>query len=120
MTALDCGPVDLRRDLTAPAIDDSHESSSECADVQHITLSNGDVLEALTFCINTGDWRASDGDNERLHGHGTTRQDAIDMLVEIREQEIDEERAEAEYARGYDREAAELAYVDSLGMEDLR
>jgi hypothetical protein len=109
LSALDCAPIE-----------DSHQSCPECSDVQHITLSNGEVLEAITFQMNPSDWRASDGDNERLHGHGTTRQDAIDMLVEMREQEIDEERAEAAYARGYDREGAELAYVDSLGMEDLR
>ncbi len=113
-------PVETPRPAPDPAGQQTQPSQS-AEGTRRITLSDYSVLECDVFEISPDDWVAKDANRDDRSAYGTTAQDAVDMLVEMEEDDIEaDERDRDELGEPYDREAAELDRVDSMDAEDFR
>lgn len=113
-------PVETPR----PALDPAGQQplpSQSAEGTRRITLSDYSVLECDVFEISPDDWVAKDANRDDRSAYGTTAQDAVDMLVEIAEDDIEaDERERDEYYGPYAAEAADLERVDSMDAEYFR
>lgn len=112
-------PVETPR----PALDSAghkQQPSQSAEGTRRITLTDYTVLECDVFEISPDDWVAKDSNRDDRSAYGTTSQDAVDMLFEMAERDIElDERDRDELSEPYDREAAELERVDSMDAEDF-